>query len=500
MKGNGKGTVIGGGAAGQYSVKRLADSARIAAESAALTAKISNLTGTKIPQFEAELATAKTELNTRYSELNAAIAGGDQQVIKTATKAAREASSRVATAARALAGAKLQKTAAEKRLAFFANYQPQEPTEMIWCADYSESITGDVALIYPNGDPAKNPVIAPAAIVPAVWSAADGQRQGAIASTPSGAWFNRAIQPAAQRSLATYRLATVNALDTVLDTADVTLDAALGAQNINLNKTAALVAIPVEYMTCNASAFKVGDRVIVRFSNDQQNPTVIGFEDNPRPCSKVRFRKVVWVQFAPQSVIVGRIISHPLVSYAVREVRGTEIDVGVSSWDAPGSGAAGDWDGEILSMLNSQAGAIQGGRSIFLNTIPEAFKNFSDSYATKPELDQTRVERRSTWGRFTNPKGFQTMFSNESGWANTPGYGGYYSQPMMDFSTVDQLAGDIVWHETWASFTLCLPGAGPSFCHDPGDGGYYTYIDDGGFANEQRIMIIGVSFEKYETR
>ena len=45
-------------------------------------------------------------------------------------------------------------------------------------------------------------------------------------------------------------------------------------------------------MTCNAKAFEVGDRCVVEFGGqDWASPRVIGFVDNPKPCTKV------WVRF-----------------------------------------------------------------------------------------------------------------------------------------------------------------------------------------------------------
>ncbi|MCK9362151.1 MAG: transglutaminase-like cysteine peptidase [Syntrophales bacterium] len=46
-----------------------------------------------------------------------------------------------------------------------------------------------------------------------------------------------------------------------------------------------LLAVPVEYMTCNSSAFIVGDEVVVEFTGQNWlTPKVIGFTKNPRAC------------------------------------------------------------------------------------------------------------------------------------------------------------------------------------------------------------------------
>lgn len=46
--------------------------------------------------------------------------------------------------------------------------------------------------------------------------------------------------------------------------------------------------VPVEYMECNAGAFKKGDRVVVHFKDsDWSKPRVIGFEEAPQPCGDI---------------------------------------------------------------------------------------------------------------------------------------------------------------------------------------------------------------------
>jgi hypothetical protein len=52
-----------------------------------------------------------------------------------------------------------------------------------------------------------------------------------------------------------------------------------------VNQASTLTGIAVEYMSCNAEAFEVGDRVVVQFSGQNwASQKVIGFVDNPRPC------------------------------------------------------------------------------------------------------------------------------------------------------------------------------------------------------------------------
>jgi hypothetical protein len=108
--------------------------------------------------------------------------------------------------------------------------------------------------------------------------------------SPEQAFWNAAVLPGWQKWKPTYRLGTITALDVEADTASVTLDAATSsAQGLNVNQATSLTAVPVEYMTCNASAFEIGDACLVQFvGQDQAAPKVVGFKDHPKSCQNVR--------------------------------------------------------------------------------------------------------------------------------------------------------------------------------------------------------------------
>lgn len=104
--------------------------------------------------------------------------------------------------------------------------------------------------------------------------------------SPAQAYFNAAIFPGWQKWMPTYRWGTASNVNETANTMDVTLGAATSsAQRLNVNKESSLSNVPVVYMTCHASAFEDGDRVIVAFANQLfESPSVIGFLDNPREC------------------------------------------------------------------------------------------------------------------------------------------------------------------------------------------------------------------------
>ncbi|MFM2004449.1 MAG: hypothetical protein RLZZ09_104, partial [Pseudomonadota bacterium] len=54
------------------------------------------------------------------------------------------------------------------------------------------------------------------------------------------------------------------------------------------NGVTTLLHVPIQYMDCGAYAFEVNDHVLVEFTDrDWSQPRVIGFAENPKPCSRV---------------------------------------------------------------------------------------------------------------------------------------------------------------------------------------------------------------------
>lgn len=160
----------------------------------------------------------------------------------------------------------------------------QAPTaQQVWCADLTEDITGEVdaieipgeeggpVLIYPASQ--EEPIIADRGLItPRKWM------------TGNQAYFNAALLPGWQRHMPTFRLGEITEL--IGDFATVQLDPATSsAQALPINKQTLLESVPIRYMTCNGSAFEVGDRVVLEFlDQDPSAAVVIGFESNPRAC------------------------------------------------------------------------------------------------------------------------------------------------------------------------------------------------------------------------
>lgn len=157
-----------------------------------------------------------------------------------------------------------------------------EVTQQAWCVDYTEDATGEVATVDVPGESTKI-LIAPGGAAP---TDANGVLVAREVQDPNQVFFNAAILPGWQKFKPTYRIGVIDAIDLMEDTADVTLDAAKSsAQKLDINRYTDLPGIPVEYMTCNASSFEVGDKVVVQFENGEWNSAkVIGFAESPKPC------------------------------------------------------------------------------------------------------------------------------------------------------------------------------------------------------------------------
>lgn len=152
-----------------------------------------------------------------------------------------------------------------------------------WCVDLTEDGTGAVATIEVPGEPAQV-LIAPGCRVPA---AADGRVEARATQDPNQVFFNAAVLPGVQKWRPDYRVGVIEAIDYDADTAAVRLEAAVSsADSLPVNRLTMLSGVPVKYMTCDARAFELGDRVVVAFEQrDWTKPQVIGFASNPRACA-----------------------------------------------------------------------------------------------------------------------------------------------------------------------------------------------------------------------
>jgi len=205
----------------------------------------------------------------------------------------------------------IMQTDAERALSYWEGLTLTEEIAA-WCADLTEDATGAVATIEIPGENALV-LIAPAA--PAPVPATDGLLSAREVQSAPQAYFNAAILPGWQKHKPTYRRGVITAIDQDADTADVTLTADLSsAQGLEINQSATLAGVPVQYMECHAGAFEVGDACVVKFTaQDWSQPKVVGFVDNPKSCGPA----LRGVQ-ASSTSLTGAAVPLPSSSWLVR--------------------------------------------------------------------------------------------------------------------------------------------------------------------------------------
>jgi hypothetical protein len=202
--------------------------------------------------------------------------------------------------------------------------EPVRQTVNAWCCDATEDIAvgAEVATIEIPSERDLGVRVRPAYESRETYSAArDGKLQPSWSSSPEATYWNWALHPGNARWNPNYRLGEILFIDPLTDKCTVQLDPQrnneksrardgntldvinpvkyqidpdtgeqtpiLPGNNVQVSDgVTTLTDVPIEYMECNAAVFEVGDHVMVEFQNrDWKQPKVIGFAENPKPCS-----------------------------------------------------------------------------------------------------------------------------------------------------------------------------------------------------------------------
>lgn len=287
--------ITGGGTDGRYDIELDFGKAQKDAILAALTSAI-NKNDLDILQTENEIAEAQAQeqaLGLVLLQLQDTIATGTAAEKAQATI---EYPKRVAQLARLkvqneplrykLRQLKFVRASLRKQAQQFNLFQPIQ-RKQAWCADLTEDRAAGsyVGTIEVKGEP-DLVLIQPGA---RAWIPTDGRVTGREVMSPWQAYWNAAVFPGWQKWKPTYRWGTLTAINRGANTGTVDLATATSsAQRLGINQESTLENVPFSYMTCNASAFDVDDRVIVRFTGqDWAEPMVIGFLDNPKSCGVI---------------------------------------------------------------------------------------------------------------------------------------------------------------------------------------------------------------------
>jgi len=303
----GKATILQNLGAGHYRVKVEFENAKVEARLTLIDQQITDLTA-KLIELSTQKQAAKDQFNADMAALNAYINVTppedyikNQQTINALTAAAYKSKSAYDVLFSAERKEKLKKTGIEKDKLYLSKYCPKDFETLAWCVAYNEDLAAEIKTIECDylleRDPITNQIRNDTGIwLPPLGITHDSQLQHPMASGVHANWFNLAMYPAMQKFKGRYRIATIISLDKLNDTCVVAFD---GYANIHEYTTRLVddkpilpeiaqqnneVSANVSYMTCNAGAFEVSDRVIVDLNLGVGTPTVIGFYDNPRQC------------------------------------------------------------------------------------------------------------------------------------------------------------------------------------------------------------------------
>jgi len=244
----GKGTIVGGGDEGLYTTKLEYNTDSYEAESSALDSNISS-TESAITTLENITEPTKSEISSLKSK-------------------------------------RLQLVSLQKRkVTIDAIHDEAEAEEVsIWCADFTEDLTGEVGTIEVPGEKVIVQIQPGFDDVSDYNQTRDGQLFKTALLNKWAAYYNLAMLPGWQKWKPTYRHGTIfNISDNLCE---VTLEVTKSTQqSLDVNQEIYLEDVPIEYMTCDGGAFESGDEVLVQFiGQDFANPKVIGFKEYPKEC------------------------------------------------------------------------------------------------------------------------------------------------------------------------------------------------------------------------
>lgn len=254
------------------------------------------------------------------------------------------------------------------------------------------------------------------------WTDSDGYLRGRGMMSPEQSFWCAAVQPGWQKFKPTYRWGTATAINYDDDTMDVALfDQTSDALRLPVNQSSTLTDVPVEYMTCNAVAFEIDDRVVVRFDGqDWSQPKVIGFLDNPRPCSGWVVRLV---GLSDGSIAGPNRYLHAVFKTISTDAKITEAMTTASTIDADFRVDSGDW-----IALVSLGGSIAFGRT-WRNQLNGNGASISGLFVSYVPPGSLPTENGAAFiGSPGAPAHIRISVFIDSGWAPTAEFAPFYAQ------------------------------------------------------------------------
>ena len=289
----GKGNILSNLGNGKYEVEVVYNTERLDSAIQKLEKEIDKVKYNVIPDLEDTESNAKDKVDSAETDLQNAIdkymeeqSEENEKAVDEANKKYLQALGEYQKAVMELKDKELELESFQKRKDFLQDNYPENEIKEMWCADYSNHLSGEVGTVEIPGS-MQYMQIRPGYDGKASFdSSRDGQLYPTVALPPAGAFYNLAMLPGWQKWIPRYRLGTIQNIDIEKNTGDVTLDNVNSEnQNLDVNLAPPMLSVPIEYMSCDSGAFIDGDRVLVEFvSWWWEYAKVIGFEKEPRLC------------------------------------------------------------------------------------------------------------------------------------------------------------------------------------------------------------------------
>jgi hypothetical protein len=281
----GKANIIRNLGSGQYEVQPVYDDHGAKELMARYRARATDLTDNVIPATEEAISEANSAANATYNNLQrTTLQNPSVDALASATADYLLADAVLKQTNNKLTSTKLQLLAIQAKLKTLEALVLNEPLE-VRCADCSRNLTGEVATIELYG------LQSHMLIYPGFDSDAkfDHATHGEITPTaflsPEAAFYNAAMFPGWQKWRPTYRVADIDNI--YGDYCTVTIydprtNAEKGELQLTVDSELTFTGVPFNVKSYASTHFSVGDRVILRFvDQDYTNPEVFGFYTNP---------------------------------------------------------------------------------------------------------------------------------------------------------------------------------------------------------------------------
>lgn len=283
--------------AGEYKIQYEFDTVLVDKRIAAMKQSLVNIKEIEIPAQQAIIDTASDIVGDLEHDLNVAIGEGITENIKQATSALNQGTTYLDRQKREMSLLNLRSLGLSQKIDFAEKYRKDPIVTKAWCADYSANIVGEVGTIELVSSTQHPVIIRPGGIDgdSAAFQAIDGVMASPESNDAFGWLFNTMMLPGHQKWFSRYRVGNIIAFHTDdPNMCNVVFDEEESEElKLDINQQASAYNLPIEYLECNAEAFKLGDRVVVEHEEDKgpegergvyKPVRVIGFESHPRPC------------------------------------------------------------------------------------------------------------------------------------------------------------------------------------------------------------------------